>query len=215
MSTPNNGIPYVPEDTQDPAAGLNLALDVIDALLQAAVINMSSTSPPGSPTDGDRYIVGNGATGAWTGKDGWLARYVAEGDFWQFFEPGVQVHQVLNQDDSALYGWNGASWIAIAGTPNGYTIIPENSAFTAEPGTHAGLFKLVRAAGDVLFDDDEGYASGMTFNIRATAPLELKEDGVTLEPPSGGSKELDEGMSVSVVFNSPTSADIIGQTVAA
>lgn len=33
MSTPINGIPYVPEGTLDPAAGLNEALDAIDALL--------------------------------------------------------------------------------------------------------------------------------------------------------------------------------------
>jgi hypothetical protein len=114
MTTPNTGIPYVPEGTQDPAAGLNLALNVIDALLQTAVIDMGQTAPPGSPNDGDLHIVGTGATGAWAGQDNNLARYVAEGNFWQFYEAGVQVRIVFNDDDGGLYVWHGGEWKLLA-----------------------------------------------------------------------------------------------------
>jgi hypothetical protein len=114
MTTPNTGIPYVPEGTQDPAAGLNLALNVIDALLQTAVIDMSLTAPPGSPSDGDLYIVASGATGAWAGQDNNLARYVAEGNFWQFYEAGTQVRVVFNDDDGGLYVWHGGEWKLLA-----------------------------------------------------------------------------------------------------
>lgn len=117
MSTPNNGIPYVPEDTQDPAAGLNLALNVVDALLQCFVLDMDQTTPPGSPTDGDLHIVASGATAAWAGQDDNLARYVAEGDFWQFFEAGAQVRIVFNQDDGGLYVWHAAEWKQLAVLP--------------------------------------------------------------------------------------------------
>lgn len=240
MSTPNTGIPYVPENTQDPAAGLNLALNVIDALLQTAVINMSLTEPPGSPSDGDLYIVATGATGVWAGQDNNLARYVAEGDFWQFYEAGTNVHVVLNLDDGGLYAWTGSTWAPVAGggsmswgsitgtlsdqtdlqsaldakADNAYTIVTEASAFTADPGTHDGLTRLVLAGGDVTFDAAEPYTSGMTFNIRATAAIELIEDGVTLTPPAGGTLELDADMAVQVVFTSATTAVVIGQTVA-
>lgn len=118
-TTPNINIPYVPENTLDPAAGLNLALNVIDALLQTAVIDMGQTAPPGSPNDGDLHIVGTGATGAWAGQDNNLARYVAEGDFWQFYEAGVEVHYVINRDDGNLYkfieGSPVGSWVLAAG----------------------------------------------------------------------------------------------------
>lgn len=117
-NTPNAGIPYVPEGTLDPAAGLNDALDTIDALIQTAVIDMTTTAAPTS-SDGDRYIVGAGATGAWAGQDGNLARYVAEGDFWQFFEAGTQVRLVLNLADNVLYAYNDsvspAVWQGVAG----------------------------------------------------------------------------------------------------
>lgn len=113
MTTPNTGIPYVPQGTLDPAAGLNLSLNVIDALLQTAVIELGRNDPPGSPNDGDLYIVGTG-TGDWTGQDNNLARYVAEGDFWQFYEAGTQVRIVFNEDDGGLYVWHGGAWALLA-----------------------------------------------------------------------------------------------------
>jgi len=113
MSTPNAGIPYVPENTLDPAAGLNLALNTIDALMQVRVLDMSLTAPPGSPSDGDRYIVATGATGAWSGHDDELARYVAEGDFWQFY-PTDKLACVFNEDDGGLYVWHGGVWALLA-----------------------------------------------------------------------------------------------------
>ncbi len=113
MATPNTGIPYVPENTADPAAGLNLSLNVIDALLQTAVISMTQTAPPVSPADGDLYIVGAAATGAWAGQDNNLARYVADGNFWQFYVAGANVHLILNKAEVALYAWNGTSWVAL------------------------------------------------------------------------------------------------------
>jgi|GEM_PF-6953918 len=106
MTTPNTGIPYVPEGTLDPAAGLNLALTVIDALLQTAVIDFQD-APPGSPVDGDLYIVGTGS-GAWAAHDDELARYVAAGTFWQFYEAGTQVRVVFNQVDLGIYVWVGS-----------------------------------------------------------------------------------------------------------
>lgn len=108
MPTPNTGIPYVPENTLDPAAGLNLSLNVIDALLQTRVIEIGRGAPPSTPADGDMYIVGSGA-GDWSGEDDNLARYVAEGDFWQFYLAGSQVNVVLNAEDSVLYAYNGTS----------------------------------------------------------------------------------------------------------
>lgn len=109
MTTPNTGIPEVPEGTLDPAAGLNLALRVIDALLQLAVIEVNRNAPPGSPADGDLYIVGTGS-GAWTGQDGNLARYVTDGAFWQFYTAGDQVRAVIDQTDRMLWVWTGSAW---------------------------------------------------------------------------------------------------------
>lgn len=107
-------IPYVPEGTLDPAAGLNLSLRVLRALTQTTVIAMDLTAPPGSPNDGDKYIVASGATGDWSGMDDYLAEYVSEGDHWDFFAPGALARFVVNiaegqgyyfDQDSSSNGW--------------------------------------------------------------------------------------------------------------
>ncbi len=45
------------------------ALRPLYGLVQLSVLERDLTAPPGSPTDGDRYIVGSGATGGWAGWD--------------------------------------------------------------------------------------------------------------------------------------------------
>lgn len=95
-----------------------------------------------------------------------------------------------------------------------YTIVTEASSFTVEVGVHDGLATYTRAAGNATFDNAEPYTAGMTFPIRATASIELVEDGVTLTPPAGGSLFMDSGMAVQVIMTSATAGDVIGQTVA-
>lgn len=95
------------------------------------------------------------------------------------------------------------------------TINTEASTSTMTPATHAGLRKYNRCAGDVTFSSGQSYAAEEVYNIRATAALSLIESGVTLEPPAGGTLDLDAGMSVTVIMTSATAGDVIGQTVPA
>ena len=46
----------------------NEALTLLDTLCQASVIDKDLTTPPGSPAEGDCYIVAATGTGAWTGS---------------------------------------------------------------------------------------------------------------------------------------------------
>lgn len=96
-----------------------------------------------------------------------------------------------------------------------YTIVTEASAFTATVGTHDGLDTYTRAGGNATFNVAQAYVAGMTFPIRATGTVTLVGTGVTLNPPSGGTLGMTAGMAVQVVMASPTTADVIGQTVPA
>jgi hypothetical protein len=195
-NTPNSGIPMVPEGVLDPAAGLNQALIVIDALLQTAVISMSETAPPGTNADGDLYIVASPATGDWTGLEDYLVRYVAEGDFWQAYAPGSQVKLVLNFADNGLYKWNATNspggWELAAGLSDapsdgvGYVRKdgnwePESSGSATPPevvvesGTNlnatpanAGEYTRFTNSGakTYTFDDGEGYSVGAEYHGR-------------------------------------------------
>ena len=120
MNTINNDIPYVPENTIDPAAGLNLSLKTVDALLQSAVLGLAD-DPPATPADGDRYIVGAG-TGAWAGKNDLIAQYLDGA--WSFYA----ARYAVNLDDGLLYfraasGWSaadtgGTAFADITGSPD-------------------------------------------------------------------------------------------------
>jgi hypothetical protein len=114
----NNSIPYVPQDTLDPAAGLNLALRIIDALLNTRIEDMSLSAPPGSPpADGAMYVVKPAGTGDWAGHDNAIAQYDSAAGDWVFYEAGVQAWLFLNKADSNLYKWDatGSTWVIAAG----------------------------------------------------------------------------------------------------
>jgi len=161
MTTPNNAIPLVPENTIDPAAGLNLSLDTIDALLQTSVLAIQN-HPPGSPADGDRYIVEIG-TAEWAGEDDKLARYDATCGSWQFFT----ANQVLNLDDSKIYINNNGWSVASGGTVTGI-VTPGSAAHTAVAANNGGLI-IFNSASDctLTVPQTSTEALGAGFNVRA------------------------------------------------
>lgn len=62
----------------------NEALLTLDALVQAVALSIV-TDTPALPSEGDVYIVPEGATGLWTGMDGQVAVFI--GSAWQFAVP--------------------------------------------------------------------------------------------------------------------------------
>ena len=66
------------------------------------------STPPVAPAKGDRYIVGDTATGAWAGKETNIAWY--DGSTWKFDVP-VEGWQAYNKalDDNMLF--NGTAWV--------------------------------------------------------------------------------------------------------
>ncbi len=74
---------------------------------QQAVINSTTSTPPGSPVKGDRYIVKATGTGAWTGKDNNIAWY--DGAAWQFDIPAAGWTAWDNAQATQLY-FTGSAW---------------------------------------------------------------------------------------------------------
>jgi hypothetical protein len=107
----NNAIPFVPENTIDPAAGLNEAIIAIDGLVQLAVLSVNTNAPPAVPAEGDRHVVGTAPTGLWAGQAGKVARFLD--GHWSFF--GARV--ALNLADGILYGRTAGGWGRVAGAP--------------------------------------------------------------------------------------------------
>jgi len=121
--TVNNAIPYVPENTIDPAAGLNLSLNTIDALLQCRVISIGDNDPPSEAVDGDRYIVGDVPTNEWSEDANRLAVYLDGA--WDFYDAWI----VLNASDNLLYINNSGVWSRVGSMAGSFLWADRPSAF--------------------------------------------------------------------------------------
>lgn len=63
----------------------NEALQVLDAVVAAAVEGLPQAAPPASPAVGSGYIVGSSPSGDWAGHANQLAAYTSGG--WRFVVP--------------------------------------------------------------------------------------------------------------------------------
>lgn len=86
----------------------NEELNYFGAWLNCVVLTIGDASPPISPENGDRHIVGAG-TGDWAMHDNDLAVYR---DGWQFYVPsiGAGVHN-LDDDKDYVFSGSGPDWI--------------------------------------------------------------------------------------------------------
>lgn len=73
---------------------------------QPSVIQQDLTTPPGSPTTGDRYIVAPTGTGAWVGHDNEIAEW--DGTQWLFTAP-VEGASAWDKAEKAYQDFDGAS----------------------------------------------------------------------------------------------------------
>lgn len=68
------------------------------------------STPPVSPSKGDRYLIGSSATGAWSGQEDKIAEYIDS--TWQFITPACG--WIIGIEDLKIqYQFNGTSWIPL------------------------------------------------------------------------------------------------------
>lgn len=86
----------------------NLAL--IDALLQCGVIDRDLSTPPGSPANGDSYIVGASPTGAWSSKANQIAVWNTVNAAWAFYAPKEGWRCFVKDEDEYVSYLDTSSW---------------------------------------------------------------------------------------------------------
>jgi hypothetical protein len=108
-------IPYLAASQAQKHVTHNEALTLLDTLCQASVIDKDLATPPVSPDEGDCYIVASGGSGAWTGWDNRIARFI-DGE-WRSYLPGAgdgEGWMVYVQDEDAIYVFDGSAWTIFA-----------------------------------------------------------------------------------------------------
>lgn len=97
----------------------NEAIQMLDVIVQLSALSRTLTAPPGSPVDGDTYIIGSGATGAWAGRD--LNIAARQAGAWRIYIPrvGWQSYVVA---EGAMMVWDGSAWVASGGGSSGVSL---------------------------------------------------------------------------------------------
>lgn len=90
---------------------VNEALFLLDAVVQLNVLSATTTVPPGSTAEGDKYIVPTGATGAWSGHTDALALFMGGG--WVFLLPRAG-WTVWVASSASFLSWSGTAWVPFA-----------------------------------------------------------------------------------------------------
>lgn len=118
------GISYLAASQAQPEIIHNSALNQLQVLL-SGVISAGLNTPPGSPTQGDTYILGASPTGAWAGRANCIAGYFGTG--WVFVpgnnSAGTPITmgarqeglRVWNKATDSMYTWSGSAWAPPAG----------------------------------------------------------------------------------------------------
>lgn len=107
-TTTNLLLPYILAAQAQKHVTHNEALSLLDGLVQLTVLDRDLTAPPGTPADGDRYIVGSGATGDWAGWDLNVALWT---DGTWLRPPPRAGWRAWVEDEGLLLVYGGVSWI--------------------------------------------------------------------------------------------------------
>jgi len=107
MPTPRFGLPYIAQGQAQKEVTHNDALNQLDALIDLYLLDRDLAAPPGSPADGDTYLVAASPTGAWAGHAGEIA-FCLDGA-WRFY-PGEKGLLAYLADELRLLIFTGSVW---------------------------------------------------------------------------------------------------------
>lgn len=193
------GLPYLAAAQAQKHVTHNEALRSLDALVQLAVADATLTDPPGSPAEGDRYIVPAAAAGAWAGHETDIAAFVDGA--WAFFTP-LAGWLAFDAGSSSVLVFDGSGWESVGGFLG---VIEQLGINAVADATN----RLAVGSNAVLFAGIEA-GDGGTGDIRFVVNKETDGDTASLLFQSGFSGRAEVGLAgdTDLVFKvSPNGAD--------
>lgn len=209
------------------ATVVNADWAILDQLVNAAVKDKDLATPPGSPADGDAYIVAASPTGAWSDKAGQIAYWRTSAGAWAFIAPllGWMVSVLDELDGNGVpkrYGYTGSAWtipaLSVTATP-APTVIESTTARTLSAGDAGSYIRTTNASAKVVTvppQSSVAWAADTEITLRnagAGALTLTPGSGVTLNAPAGGTLVLNNAMTVTIKRVASDAWDVIGQTV--
>jgi len=105
--TPRLVLPLIADGQSSAYIPHNQALSFLDAFVGMNVKDFALNTPPGSPADGDCYIIGASPTGTWTGQANKIAVYASG---WYYFTAKEGLVVWIADEDTFAY-YDGTEWV--------------------------------------------------------------------------------------------------------
>jgi hypothetical protein len=186
MTTPILDMDELAAAQSQPEVIVNAALRTLEAAINISALGYQN-DPPGSPSEGDRYLVGSSPTGSWTGHAEEVAYYSGG---WQFLDPMPGWRAYVVGDSEYVYDESSSGyWLPgggggpppydvgamVTGAPDANAVclrykFPREVTFAAGLSPSQGIANVV-ATSDTDFDiQQDGVSVGtMTFAAAATS----------------------------------------------
>ena len=114
-STPHLALPLIAAAQAQKHVTHNEAIAALDALVQLAVKERNRTAPSAAPEEGERFLVGENATGAFAGHEGQIALF--DLGIWRFFAPRPGWRAYVENEDLVVV-FNGIEWKTFGSVPD-------------------------------------------------------------------------------------------------
>lgn len=201
--SPSLNLPYLMPAQAQKHVTVNEAISCLDALVQTRLEGVNLLAPPALPKEGSQYGVGVGATGAFAGQDGHIARWADAN--WTFLTP-IEGQIALDLTEGRLLVWIADLWQSPAleqqaqlgiGTPpdatNRFAIASAASLFSHAGSDHRMVLNKssVGDTASVVFQSgwsgraELGLAGDDGFSLKVSANSSDWTQALYAEPTSG------------------------------
>lgn len=180
MSTlPQTGATELADGTTDSEAEVNEMGRYLDANVSRSIIeDRDLTAPPGSCSDGARYLVKATATGVWAGKDGKLAIAVGTNaaNGWLFQAVAVEGFRLYIRDENIEIIYNGAAWVTVV--TGGDLLSTNNLSDVANAATAATNLGLGTGSSPQFAGVNIGHASDTTVTRTGAGDIAVEGNAI-------------------------------------
>jgi hypothetical protein len=190
----NLQLPYIMPSQAQKHVTHNEAIRSLDAIVQLSVVDRDLASPPGAPTDGDRFLVADAASGSWSGKDGKVAAW--QDGAWAYLTPRPG-WMLWVEDEERLVAFDGTDWTdaavhtvnptplvgvnAVADTTNRLSVRSPATLLDEESGDHRLTINKATASHTASIIFQSGYSGRAEFGLAGDDDWHVKvsPDGST------------------------------------
>ena len=204
MTTPRLGAPELTSGQATPETTVNEQIRYIESGAGHFIFkDRDLATPPGSPADGDCYLVAASPTGAWAGQAGKIAFRVNTA--WAFIT-AIEGFTAWVNDENVFIGYDGAAWNTLSAPSGTYLAVSNNlSDLASAPTARTNLGVPYGAASDFW----TGTATAKVLapdQLWAAAATVALTDGATITPDFGAGVNFSVTLGGSRTLANPTNA---------